>query len=91
MSGQDEKSSTHDEKARDSLEAQEIPVVLKGLDASGQALDVSLVLPGITGVHNEDELHTEEARAVKRKLDWRILPLLFSYVPSFTLVDHLET
>jgi hypothetical protein len=76
MSGKDDKSSTHDEKHdHDDLET---PALLLKDGDTRAALDVSLVLPGMTGVHNEEVLNTDEARAVKKKLDWRILPLLFS-------------
>jgi hypothetical protein len=76
MSGKDDKSSSHDEKhGHEDLETPALPTILKDGDARA-ALDVSLALPGMTGVH--EELDTDEARAVKRKLDWRILPLLFS-------------
>ena len=79
MSGKDDKSSSHDEKVHvhDDPESPALPTLLKD-EGRRAELDVSLVLPGMTGIHDEDELHTDEARAVKKKLDWRILPLLFS-------------
>ena len=43
-----------------------------------RTLDVSLGLPGVTGVHDDSELDPADSRRVKRKLDRRILPLLFS-------------
>jgi hypothetical protein len=77
MSGKDDKSSSHDEKVHGHDDSEALPAILKD-EGKRAELDVSLALPGMTGVHDEDELHTDEARAVKRKLDWRILPLLFS-------------
>jgi hypothetical protein len=79
MSVKDDKSSSHNEKVHDhdDPESPALPSILKDEERRA-GLDVTLVLPGMTGVHDEDELHTAEARAVKKKLDWRILPLLFS-------------
>lgn len=77
LSGKDDKSSSHDEKVHDDLETSALPAGLKENEQS-KALDVSLALPGMTGEHADDELDPVEARAVKAKLDWRILPLLFA-------------
>ena len=39
--------------------------------------DISLALPGVAGVHDDSELDPADSFRVKRKLDRRILPLLF--------------
>lgn len=71
----DEKKN-HDSSSSSDNELDALPAV-KGLkDDAARQLDVSLALPGMTGVHEEDELDPAESRAVKRKLDWRIMPLL---------------
>lgn len=44
--------------------------------ANQKDLDISLTLPGMAGVHDDDDLDPEVSRRVKRKLDRRILPLL---------------
>ena len=46
--------------------------------ADQKALDISLALPGVVGVHDDSELDPADSLRVKRKLDRRILPLLFS-------------
>ncbi|PVF93087.1 MFS general substrate transporter [Serendipita vermifera] len=55
-----------------------VPILGKDGAQADRQLDVSLALPGMLGVHEDDELDQLEARRVKRKLDWRILPLLFA-------------
>lgn len=80
MTGKDDKSSSHDEKVHDSSNDElALPTALKDTENT-KNLDVSLALPGMTGEHDKDELDPAEAHAVKVKLDWRILPLLFLYV-----------
>ena len=78
--GKDDKSSSHDEKLHDSsnddLETTALPQALLKDGQAGNALDVSLALPGMTGEHADDELDPKEALSVKHKLDKRILPLL---------------
>ncbi|KAG8855945.1 hypothetical protein FRB91_001465 [Serendipita sp. 411] len=44
--------------------------------AAAKDLDISLALPGMTGVHEEDDLDPYESKRVKRKIDWRVMPLL---------------
>lgn len=44
--------------------------------ANQKDLDISLALPGMAGVHDDDDLDPAVSRRVKRKLDRRILPLL---------------
>lgn len=72
-------SSNHsnDKKSHISDLEPAIPSTL-GKDAgqTGKELDVSLVLPGMLGEHDEEELDPVEATRVKRKVDRRILPLL---------------
>jgi hypothetical protein len=69
-------SQNHDEK--DHLSDLEHADATLGKDGGqiGKELDISLALPGMLGVHEEDELDPVEAARVKRKLDRRILPLL---------------
>jgi ACS family allantoate permease-like MFS transporter len=45
--------------------------------ANQHALDVSLTLPGMAGVHDDNEIDPAESARVKRKLDLHLLPLLF--------------
>jgi hypothetical protein len=45
--------------------------------ADQKTLDISLALPGMAGVHDDNELDPADSLRVKRKLDRRILPLLF--------------
>ena len=45
--------------------------------ANQNALDISLALPGMAGVHDDSELDPADSLRVKRRLDRRILPLLF--------------
>jgi hypothetical protein len=71
-------SHNNDEKSRISdLEPAIPPTLGKDDRQAGKELDISLALPGMLGEHDDDELDPVEARRVKRKLDWRILPLLF--------------
>jgi hypothetical protein len=71
-------SSHNDEKSPISnLETAIPPTLGKDGRQAGKELDISLALPGMLGEHDEDELDPTEARRIKRKLDWRILPLLF--------------
>jgi MFS family permease len=77
-SSRDEKVH-EDEKARiggSDSELEALPEVLKN-GHTIQEFDVSLRLPGMVGLH-EDDVDPVESRKVKRKLDWHILPLLFS-------------
>jgi hypothetical protein len=69
-------SPTHDEKEHGSDEEHAIPVLRKDGTQADRRLDISLELPGMLGVHEEDELDPVEAKRVKRKLDVRIIPLL---------------
>ncbi|PVF93085.1 MFS general substrate transporter [Serendipita vermifera] len=54
------------------------PILGKDGVQADKQLDISLALPGMLGVHEEDELDPVEARRVKRKLDGRIIPLLMA-------------
>jgi len=80
-----EVDSSRDEKLHDDekvriggsdSELEALPEVLKD-GHTIQEFDVSLRLPGMLGVHEHD-VDPIESRQVKRKLDWHILPLLFS-------------
>lgn len=84
----DDSSSSHDEKQDPEAGAIDVPVLVAG-DAKGSALDIALTLPGMTGVHKDDELDPAESRRVKRKLDMRIVPLLCAYVPSYSSSNFL--
>ena len=44
--------------------------------AKQRALDISLALPGVAGVHNDNEIDPVDSLRVKRKLDRHILPIL---------------
>jgi MFS family permease len=81
-------SSSRDEKVHDphdnvekshiggsESEIEALPEVLKD-GHTAQEFDVSLKLPGMLGVHDDDEVDPAESKRVKRKLDWHILPLL---------------
>jgi hypothetical protein len=80
MEKRDSSTSSHnnDEKSHISDLEPAIPATLgKDGEQAGKELDISLALPGMLGEHDDEELDPIEARRVKRKLDWRILPLLF--------------
>jgi hypothetical protein len=71
-------SHNNDEKSHISdLEPAIPPTLGKDGRQAGKELDISLALPGMLGEHDDDELDPVEAKRVKRKLDWKILPLLF--------------
>ena len=61
------------EKGAQELEHNDILVV-----SNQNALDVSLAIKGVVGVHDDSELDPVDSLRVKNKLDRRILPLLFS-------------
>ena len=65
-----------DKKSDSSIEkgAQELDTVAL---ADQRTLDISLALPGVAGVHEDDDLDPAESSRVRNKLDRRILPLLF--------------
>ena len=44
--------------------------------ANQKELDISLALPGVAGVHNDNEIDPVVSLRVKRKLDRHLLPLL---------------
>ena len=44
--------------------------------ANQRALDISLALPGVAGVHSDNEIDPVDSLRVKRKLDRYILPIL---------------
>jgi hypothetical protein len=69
-------SLAQDEKERGSDVEHATPVLGKDGTQADRRLDISLELPGMLGVHKEDELDPVEAKRVKRKLDVRIIPLL---------------
>jgi hypothetical protein len=78
MEKKDSSSSSQNQDKNDhssDLEHAE-PTLGKDDGQIGRDLDISLALPGMLGVHEEDELDPVEAARVKRKLDRRILPLL---------------
>ncbi|PVF97422.1 MFS general substrate transporter [Serendipita vermifera] len=69
-------SHTNDEKERISDIEHANPILTKDGGHIGKELDISLALPGMLGIHEEDKVDPIEAGRVKRKLDRRILPLL---------------
>jgi hypothetical protein len=78
MEKRDSSSSPTNEKERISDLEPGVPILGKDGAQADKQLDISLVLPGMLGEHGDDELDPAESRRVKRKLDWRILPLLFT-------------
>ncbi|CAG8694936.1 386_t:CDS:2, partial [Acaulospora colombiana] len=77
MEKRDSSSITnHDEKERSSDLEHPVPILGKDGAQADKQLDISLALPGMLGVHKDDEVDPAESRRVKRKLDWRIVPLL---------------
>jgi hypothetical protein len=78
MEKRDSSSSPTNEKEHISDIEHAVPVLGKDGAHADKQLDISLALPGMLGVHEDDELDPAESRRVKKKLDWRILPLLFA-------------
>jgi hypothetical protein len=76
MEKRDSSTSSHEKDHPDPEPA--FPVLGKDGVQTDKQLDISLTLPGMLGVHEEDELDPIEARSVKRKLDGRVLPLLMA-------------
>jgi hypothetical protein len=86
-----EGDTSHDEKIHDDdkiriggsdSELEALPEVLKD-GHTAEEFDVSLRLPGMLGVHEDNDLDPAESKRVKRKLDWRIIPLLCSSVAFY--------
>jgi hypothetical protein len=76
MEKRDSSTSSHEKDHPDPETA--FPTLRKDGIQTDNQLDISLTLPGMLGVHEEDELDPIEARTVKRKLDGRVLPLLMA-------------
>ena len=58
--------------------------------ANQRTLDISLALPGVAGVHDDDELDPMDSLRVRRKLDRRIIPLLMLLYTRTSLVTTCQ-